>query len=63
MFNLKKAAIPAPMNTSKHNRTIGRRVSPNTTNAFSTDIAPANILPMMASGAIPIYCEGSRFFL
>src|SRR5258708_38510706 len=60
MFSLKNAAIPAPTNTSKANRMIGRRVSPNTTSPFSTRCASAKSAPTMADSACPIYCEGSQ---
>src|SRR6266478_7097125 len=60
MSSLKKATIPAATNTSKANRMIGRRVSPNTTSPFSTRCASAKSAPTMADSACPIYCEGSQ---
>src|SRR5258707_134002 len=60
MFSLKKATIPAVMNTSNANRMIGRRVSPKTTSPLSTRCASAKSAPTMADSACPIYCEGSQ---
>jgi len=35
MFSFENAISPPPMNTNKHNKTIGRRVSPNTSRPLS----------------------------